>query len=569
MEIKKVMKQTDNRFEINDSLDEILKHMKKNNCDQVFITNRNIFVGILEKNYILKKTCENKSVEMSNLVNTNIKTFNKDDFIVDVSISKYEINPVVDKNRKLIGSVSKKDIIFRLNNKNETLKAIFDNSFDGLYITDGKGYTLSVNKAYLKITGLKKENLIGFHMKELIKKGYFKDSVSLKIIETKKAESLIDSFENGKKCFITGTPVINRKGQVIRVVTNVRDMTELKLMQKRVEESERRNERYKNEVNNLKNLKAISTNIKGNSIEIQNIIDRIRKVSEVNATVLITGETGVGKELVAREIHKKSDRKDKPFIKINCAAIPENLMEAELFGYCKGAFTGAKEEGKIGYFEMANKGSILLDEIGEIPIQLQAKLLRVLQEKEIQRIGESKKNKIDVRILASTNRDLTKLIEKKMFREDLYYRLNVLPIHVPPLRERMDDIELLANNFLHEYNAKYNKNKILSDESYNEIKKYKWPGNVRQLKNTIKQMVILVDDNIIKRYHIKELVNSSSENKNNVYNTDRYKLKEAKEIIEKHYIKETLKRHKNTREAAKHLGISQPSVVRKKKKYNI
>jgi transcriptional regulator with PAS, ATPase and Fis domain len=218
---------------------------------------------------------------------------------------------------------------------------------------------------------------------------------------------------------------------------------------------------------------------------------------------------------------------------------------------------------------MANKGSILLDEIGEIPIQLQAKLLRVLQEREIQRIGDSKKIKIDVRILASTNRDLMKLMKEKMFREDLYYRLNVLPIHVPPLRERIDDLELLVNNFLHEYNAKYNKNKILSHESYDEIKKYKWPGNVRQLKNTIKQMVILVDDDIIKKHHIKELINNTSDNENNIFNIERYKLKEAKEIIEKFYIKETLKRYKNTRKAANHLGISQPSVVRKKKKYNI
>ena len=232
------------------------------------------------------------------------------------------------------------------------------------------------------------------------------------------------------------------------------------------------------------------------SEKIFEIIDIVKNVANTPATVLLTGESGVGKEVFAKAIHQLSDRANRPFIKINCAAIPEDLLESELFGYEKGAFTGANQT-KKGKFELANGGTILLDEIGDMPLSLQAKILRVLQEKEIERIGGSKPIKIDVRIIASTNKDLEKMVYEGTFREDLYYRLNVIHIHIPPLRERKEDIPLLIYYFLDKFGKIYNKKLNISDKLIDILSEYDWPGNVRQLQNTIERMVILAKKSVL------------------------------------------------------------------------
>lgn len=333
-------------------------------------------------------------------------------------------------------------------------KEVFENSYDGLYITDGNGYTIDVNKAYLNITGFEKKELIGFHMDDLINRGYFKESVSTEIIRTGRPMSLIDVFRNGKRCLITGTPVFNDDGEVYRVVTNVRDMTDLLDLQKTLEETKKLNAKYENELLYLRNENMEKSDIVGQCKEFRNLMDMVYRVAETDATVMITGETGTGKEIVAREIHRGSKRKAQPFIKVNCAAIPENLLESELFGYEKGAFTGATKT-KPGMFELANKGTILLDEIGELNISLQSKLLRVVQSMEITRLGGVDTIPIDVRLIASTNREINELIDSGSFREDLYYRLNVIPIRTLPLRDRKEDIALLVKYFLGKFNKKY------------------------------------------------------------------------------------------------------------------
>jgi len=233
--------------------------------------------------------------------------------------------------------------------------------------------------------------------------------------------------------------------------------------------------------------------IVGRSREILNVLEIVHRVAPTNATVLLRGESGVGKEVFARAIHFLSPRADKPFIAINCGAIPENLLEAELFGYEKGAFTGAYAA-KKGKFELANGGTLFLDEVGELPLHLQVKLLRVLQEKEIERLGSSKPVKVDVRIIAATNRDLEEMVREGKFREDLYYRLNVVPIYVPPLRERRDDIPVLVQHFLERFNREYGKDVSISAEVMDAFMKYEWKGNVRELQNILERMVILDSD---------------------------------------------------------------------------
>ena len=281
------------------------------------------------------------------------------------------------------------------------------------------------------------------------------------------------------------------------------------------------------------------------------------------------GKTGVGKEVVAREIHKNSLRKNGPFIKVNCASIPESLFESEMFGYASGAFTGADNKGKPGLIELANKGTLLLDEIGELSLSSQSKLLRVLEENKVTRVGGTEPINIDVRIIAATNRDLKKEVEKGTFREDLFYRLNVIPIYVPPLRERKEDIPLLSKYFLDLYNSKYNKTKTLSHKAFELLKWYSWPGNVRQLKNLIERLVLtcpydIITDDYISGFFGKEEIEE-------LYNLGRGELTldEAVSTIERQLIQNALKKYRTTRKAAKALGVSQPTIVRKCKKYGI
>lgn len=452
---------------------------------------------------------------------------------------------------------------------NETLGGILDSMNDGVYITDNNGNTLFVNDSYTKLSGLKKEDLIGMHMNELIKKGYFLSSASLLVLKEKKTISIIDSFKNGKKSLITSSPVFDENGEIVMVVTNLRDMTKLVELENRLEYIEDLNEKYYFEAKELRKINERKYNMIGNSKSIINIYEMIDKIAEVDATVLILGKTGVGKEEVAREIHKNSLRKEGPFIKINCSSIPDNLFESEIFGYSKGAFTGADSKGKPGLLELAEHGTILLDEIGELSLSSQSKILRVLQEKQIIRVGGTEVKKIDVRIIAATNRDLKSEVENGSFREDLFYRLNVIPITVPSLEERREDIPLLSKHFLDLYNSKYNKNKVISNSAYELLKWYSWPGNVRQLKNAIERLVLIWPQYIITEDAILEIM--GNEEIGQIYNIGRKEitLSEAVSIVEKQLVFNALKKHGTTRKAADALGVSQPTVVRKVKQYKI
>ncbi|RKY02384.1 MAG: nif-specific transcriptional activator NifA [Spirochaetes bacterium] len=339
----------------------------------------------------------------------------------------------------------------------------------------------------------------------------------------------------------------------------------VKLRQFAIEEREKlleENKRLQEELQERYNLK----NIIGNSNEMHEVYRLINQVSRSDTTVLIRGESGTGKELVAHAIHFSSLRAHKPFIKVNCASLPESLIESELFGHEKGAFTGAVTMRK-GRFELADGGTIFLDEIGDLSPNLQAKLLRVLQEKEFERVGGTRTIRVDVRVIAATNRNLEEMIEKKLFREDLYYRLNVFPIHLPPLRERKSDILLLADFFVEKYSKIHRKNiKRISTPAIDMMMSYHWPGNVRELENCIERAVLLSEDGVIHGHHLPPTLQTAEESGTTLKGT----LKETLERVEKEMIMEALKSSRgNMAEASRILGITERIMGLRVKKYRI
>ncbi len=448
------------------------------------------------------------------------------------------------------------------------LKAIIECSFDGIYITDGKANTLMINDAYERITGLTAEILLGKNMWNLMEAGTINSSGSLLAIAEKRIVTLYQTFNTGKRAMITSTPIFDEEGNIVLVETNVRDLTEICALREQVEKNKTELEQRRS-LEFIKEKKVDMVVCDENTIKTLMLAD---SVARMDSTVVLCGESGVGKEVFAKYIRDNSRRKDAPYVRVNCGAIPESLIESELFGYEKGAFTGANKNGKIGLFEMANKGTIFLDEIGELPLSMQVKLLRVLQEQEIERIGSAKPIKIDVRVIAATNRKLEKMIEEKTFREDLYYRLMVFPINIPSLRERRRDIQSLAEYFLKELNDKYKEKKHFSENCIMILENYQWPGNVRELKNIVERAFIISKGDEITTESIPITDANTHMNK---YQKDKEKLavdtdkplEEAIRELEIIYMDKAFKKYGNVRDAAESLGMSASTFVRKRQKY--
>jgi len=298
-----------------------------------------------------------------------------------------------------------------------------------------------------------------------------------------------------------------------------------------------------------------------------NVLRTVEMVAKVSSFVMILGESGVGKEVIARAIHELGPRKSQPFLPVNCGAIPENLLESELFGYVEGAFSGAKKEGVPGKFELANKGVLFLDEIGEMPLNLQVKLLRVLQEREITPLGSSKSIKLDIQIITATNKNIKTLVDKGQFREDLYYRLNVIPIEIPPLRERFEELPYLINFFLHKYNHLYDRSVHIDQDAIDLMSIYEWPGNVRQLENTIERIVVTSRDTTVDASAIQELVPLEQETVKTPPVFDHLMpLQDAVDLVEEQLINMAMEKYKSIKLAARALNVSQPTMSRKYKK---
>lgn len=344
----------------------------------------------------------------------------------------------------------------------EFLDAIIEHSFDGIYITDGQANTIKVNRSYLTISGLRESEVLGHNMRDLVKNKTISASGSLMALEQKKPVTIQQDFKTGKRALITSSPIFGADGEVLLVITNVRDITELYRLKEQTTKLEHEERKLRQELQHMKSGLGIPEGIIAKDPKTANVLSLLNKVAPMDTTVILLGETGVGKEVFAKYLCQNSQRKEKPYITVNCGSIPANLVESELFGYEGGAFTGADKNGKMGLFELANHGTIFLDEIGELPLDMQVKLLRVLQEQEIERVGGRKPVKVDVRVLAATNRNLEEMVEQKLFRQDLYYRLMIFPVHIPPLRERPGDILPLAKLFLERLNKKYDMRKYFS-----------------------------------------------------------------------------------------------------------
>lgn len=445
-----------------------------------------------------------------------------------------------------------------------TLDAVLESSFDGIYITDGEANTIKLNRAYENITGLKREEVINKNMKDLVESSVISKSGSILAIKNKKPVTLCQEFKTGKRAIISSSPVFDSGGNVIMVVTNVRDMTEIYRLREEMEEKERHTSKLNAELEIIKSKMANRDDIVAADENTLNVLHLANKVSELDTPVILFGETGVGKEVFAQYIYRNSNRSKERFIKVNCAAIPHNLIESELFGYASGAFTGADKKGKMGLFELADKGTIFLDEIGELPLDMQSKILRVLQEKEIKRVGSPSSIAIDVRVIAATNRDLKEMVKAKTFREDLYYRLVVFPITIPPLRERTQDIEPLVNIFTDKINKKYRFNKSFTKEAIDLLKAYNWPGNIRELVNIVERALIISSREQI---YSSELPMAEKNDVKTVLKSSK-NLKDIIEEIEYEYINAAYEEYKNVRAAAASLGMDASTFVRKRKKYS-
>ncbi len=450
----------------------------------------------------------------------------------------------------------------------EEFNAIFQSSYDGIYIVDGKGVTLRLNPACERIEGIRMEEAVGKHMQELIDEGFYSESVSLKVLERKEPVTILQKVKNGKEVIATGTPVF-KDGKIIRVVVNSRDITELNQMKRELREMHLLAEKYQSELELLRWEQVQADNLIVRSPEMKKVIQLALHVASVDSTVLIQGETGVGKDVISKFIHRNSKRRNGPFIKIDCSAIPETLLESELFGYEKGAFTGARKEGKMGLIELANEGTLFLDEIGELPLSLQAKLLRMIQDHEILRIGGEKPIPIDIRIISATNRNLKEMVEKKEFREDLYYRLNVVPMTIPPLRERKEDIYPLIMNHLDQLNKKYGLKKKIEPEALECLIQYDWPGNIRELENMIERLIVTTNTEMIKIENLPSNIKSNRYQTKDMNFDKISSLKKAVDDYEKEILVYVMEKSKNTQEMANLLGIDRSTVRRKLKKHKI
>lgn len=441
------------------------------------------------------------------------------------------------------------------------LEAAINACQEGIYICDASMTCTRVNTSYTRITGISSHELIGKTSKELVKNGTISKSVADMVLKEKKVISLIQKFRSGKNVLVTGTPVYKEK-KIFCVVITARDLSELNLIEKRLSDAEERSERYLRELSLYKEHKT-SNQVVANSQQMRDILSLIPKISRVHSPVLLLGESGTGKEVLARLIHETSTDADSPFIKVNCGAIPEGLLESELFGYVKGAFTGANQQGKPGLIEIADNGTLFLDEVGELPLNLQVKLLRILQDFEVTRLGSTKSNKVNFRLICATNRPLTEMMSKGAFREDLFYRINVLPINIPPLRERKDDIVPLAFKTLDKLFSKYKIQKSISHGLLKILENHDWPGNIRELENLIERMFVMTDDQMIKVTDLPANFAASS------IELKEYNLKERIQLIERDIIEDMLNKSKSLRDAARKLGIDASTLTRKCQKYKI
>ena len=449
---------------------------------------------------------------------------------------------------------------------------------DAVFIDDADGVCQWCNDACEEMYNIEYDEIVGRHVEDLEKSGIFTPSVTRRVLEEKREITIIHENRFGRRLLTTGSPVFvpmtsgewvaageGRYSRTIAfVLTTSRDITQISTVQEQPDTP------------GSALLKArdldVPEDVGGSFIvseseAMHNVMALTKKLASVNTTVLITGESGVGKGLIARRLHEEGVRWKKPFVTVNCGAIPENLIESELFGYVAGAFTGSRADGKQGLFEAAQDGTIFLDEISELPLNLQVKLLQVIQERQITPVGGTRPIPVDVRIISATNRNLEELVKEGRFREDLYYRLNVVPINVPALRERPADIIPLIQMNIARCNRELGETKSISPDALSILLKYPWPGNIRELQNIIERLVITTSHNVITEDDIFIFIKEAAED--NQINYADTSLAAALERAEKEILSRALENYKSTRAIARVLKVSQPTIVRKLNKYGL
>ncbi|AWI03245.1 sigma-54 interaction domain-containing protein [Clostridium drakei] len=470
--------------------------------------------------------------------------------------SEYKIIIIQDISMALVETIKNKS-------NNVLLGSTKNNNID-IIATDGKGIILNISYFFEKYYNVNSEELLGKSVFELEKSGVFYPSATCKVLKTGQRVTILQKNRLNHEILVTALPIKDDKQNISRVVCFSYDITDLYKIKKQIGDLEKNAEIYMRNLKSLESKKINFPNVVGKSKEMQKIFKLITKIADFDVNVIITGESGVGKSYFAKLIHNISRRNKEPFIEVNCGAIPENLLESELFGYEGGSFTGAKKEGKLGLIELAQNGTLFLDEIAEMSLNLQVKLLKVIQDKTFNRIGGRKVIKVNFRLITATNRDLKDLIRQRKFREDLFYRLNVVSIHIPALRRRKEDITALILYFMEKFNKKYNLNKKLSHCVMNNLVSYEWVGNIRELENMIERTLLISDGDIITEEFLPDNIKSSHREMNG---QQKNTLQEDLDSYEKDIVVKAFEKYKTTVAVAKALGISQATAVRKIKKY--
>jgi TyrR family helix-turn-helix protein/PAS domain S-box-containing protein len=453
--------------------------------------------------------------------------------------------------------------------RNPTPRAdtIFQYSTDGLWLYDKKGVVINTNEAAKAYLDAPVDTLVGKHYTELIDLGLLDRSVVPEVLKTQQQVTVISYSRAGKgEHAVTGTPIFDDRGEFESIVVNVRDLTELNRLKKQLEDNIGATEKFKEELTALNLIELNKEEIVAQSESMKKILRTAAKMAAFDVgAVLILGESGTGKGLLAKFIHQARQKTENTFIQINCAALPENLLEAELFGYEKGAFTGASETGKPGLIELARGGTLFLDEIGELTPTAQAKLLTYLDDRTVIRVGGTKSQKVDCTIIAATNRNLEDRVTRQQFREDLYFRLSAFNIRIPPLRERVEDILSLIGFFLHHYNQEFGQRRYLSPMGLEKLVSYHYPGNVREMKNMVKAAVVLSEQNSLDDF----LAGSLGALAPSPLQVGNGGLDETLRVYERQILERALHTHKTTRKMAESLQMSQSAVVRRLRKHGL
>ncbi|VEF49504.1 putative PAS/PAC sensor protein [Bacillus freudenreichii] len=433
-----------------------------------------------------------------------------------------------------------------------TLVKILDHSSDEIFVLDKNMKIIYVNDACKKHYGLDKEDVLGKTSLDLVESGYWTPSIFPEIFEKKAPIAVKQKTILGAELLTSAVPILNENNEVEVVVTTAREMQSYKIIKAKEESN--------GAADQVEDPFAIITN----NEKMKNVLKFAQKVAATNSTILILGESGTGKSVLAQYIHENSNRRNGPFLTINCAAIPGELMESELFGYTAGAFTNASKSGKKGLIESVEGGTLFLDEIGDMPLPLQAKMLQVIQDKKFIPVGGTKEKTVDIRIIAATNKNLAEMVENKTFREDLYYRLNVVDVKMLPLRERTEDIIPLTYNFLYKFNRIYETNKLITEDCLDWLAYYSWPGNVRQLENLIEKLVITSGDVI----GIEDLPEGIfSHGKQQIEKTTPSSLNEAVEQAKREMVRTSYKINRSSRRVAADLQISQTQAAKLIREY--